>query len=139
MTVYVLDTDIMSLLQLRHPTVLHRASLCGTGQLTISVISVEEQISGWYRRIRQAQSPEQIAKTYQRLADSVTMLSQLLVLNYSVPAIHRYDSLRKQVRNVRKMDLRLAAIVLEHGATLVTRNRTDFQRVPGLTIEDWSQ
>jgi tRNA(fMet)-specific endonuclease VapC len=61
------------------------------------------------------------------------------ILPMTRAAIARYESLKSMNLNVRKMDLRIAAIVLEQGSTLVTRNLRDFQRVPNLPIEDWSK
>jgi tRNA(fMet)-specific endonuclease VapC len=60
------------------------------------------------------------------------------ILSFTQPAITRYTYLKAQKLGVKKMDLSIAAIVLENNATLVTRNRRDFQRVPGLTIENWA-
>jgi predicted nucleic acid-binding protein len=35
-------------------------------------------------------------------------------------------------------DLMIPAIALTHGLTLVTHNCVEFERVPGLQVEDWS-
>jgi tRNA(fMet)-specific endonuclease VapC len=35
------------------------------------------------------------------------------------------------------MDLKIASIALASDATLLTRNATDFRRIPGLRVEDW--
>lgn len=37
------------------------------------------------------------------------------------------------------MDLRIASIALVEGATVLTANTIDFEKVPGLAIEDWTQ
>lgn len=36
------------------------------------------------------------------------------------------------------MDLRIASIVLAHDAALLSANLSDFRKVPGLKVEDWS-
>ena len=60
------------------------------------------------------------------------------ILAFTVPAIQRYHHLKKLKLNVGKNDLRIAAVTLEAGATVVTRNLRDFGRVPNLQLEDWS-
>jgi predicted nucleic acid-binding protein len=35
------------------------------------------------------------------------------------------------------MDLKIAATVLAHEGTLLSRNLTDFSGIPGLRVEDW--
>lgn len=50
----------------------------------------------------------------------------------------RYSALKKQKLNVGGNDLKIAAIALEVGATVATRNRRDFARIPGIVTEDWS-
>jgi tRNA(fMet)-specific endonuclease VapC len=139
MSLYVLDTDTFQLFQDGHPQVTARVQAVAPGDLAISVITVEEQLSGWYVQLRQAKRPERLAWAYRRLAAAVRVLSQLQIVDFDESAIQRYEQLKKLKLKVRKMDLRIAATVLERDAILVTRNVRDFQRVPGLRTEDWSR
>jgi tRNA(fMet)-specific endonuclease VapC len=40
-------------------------------------------------------------------------------------------------RAIGATDVLIAATALTNGCTLVTRNRREFDRVPGLEVEDW--
>jgi tRNA(fMet)-specific endonuclease VapC len=139
MSLYVLDTDTLSLLQSGHPAVSARAAKCVAGQLAISAITVEEQLRGWYTLLRRAKKPAQLANAYDRLARSVSFLSRTSIVPFPETAIAVFESLRKAKLGVDGNDLRIAAIVLDCNATVVTRNLRDFRLVPGLQIEDWTQ
>ncbi len=87
---------------------------------------------------RPVQNPVRLAAVYARLTETVKDLANWSIISFSVAAIARYESLKQQKFNVGGNDLRIASIALEIGATVVTRNRRDFARIPGVTIEDWS-
>lgn len=138
MSLFILDTDTLSLYQRGDPAVSRALRARRPGELAITVISVEEQVSGWYALLRRAQQPPELARAYHQLATSVQMLAGLRILTFTEAAIARYEQLGSLRLNIRKMDLRIAAIVLENAGTLVTRNARDFQRVPGLVLENWA-
>lgn len=102
------------------------------------MIPVEEQLSGWYGLLRSTSRRDQLALVYQSLADSIPFLAKFRVLRFSETAMERFDHLAALKLNVRKMDLRIAAIALEHGSVVATRNVRGFQREPGLAVEDWT-
>jgi tRNA(fMet)-specific endonuclease VapC len=107
-------------------------------RLAISVITVEEQLSGWQRALSQGRDDARRADVYRRMAIAVESLSGWEVLGYSETAMVRHATLLCQRLNVGSNDLKIAATALELGATVLTRNRRDFARVAGLQCQDWS-
>jgi tRNA(fMet)-specific endonuclease VapC len=49
-----------------------------------------------------------------------------------------FQRLKQSRLRIGTMDLKIAAITLARGATLLTRNRTDFEKVSGLIVQDWT-
>ena len=139
MKLYVLDTDTLQLFQDEQPMVVARVRAVKPTELAISVVTVEEQLSGWYTQVRQAKDDQRLAWAYRRLAATVRSLAKVQIIDFDEPAIRRCAQLKKLKLKVRKMDLRIAATVLERDAILVTPNVRDFRQVPGLRIEDWSK
>lgn len=138
MSLFVLDTDHLTLYYHGDPIVVRRVDARPPAELAISIMTVDEQITGWYTLTRQARRPEEIARAYAHLGEAVARLGRWRILPYTESAIARVAALKSLRLNVRLMDLRIAAIALENQAAVVTRNRRDFGRVPGLSIEDWS-
>jgi tRNA(fMet)-specific endonuclease VapC len=137
MSLYTLDTDTLSLYKHGHEGISARIRAVERSQLAVTVISIEEQLSGWYKMLRRARQAPEPADAYGRLAKSVEVLSGLKILSFTEAAIGRYEHLVEMKLNIGKMDLRLGAIALEHGGIVVTPNVRDFQRIPNLSVENW--
>lgn len=139
MSLFVLDTDTLTLFDRGHAMVAARIAEHPPATIAISVVTVEEQLSGWYGQLRQAKSPDRLAWAYRRLAANLRFLRHAQILDYDEGAIQRYEELKRMRLKVRKMDLQIAATALQHGGTVVTCNVHDFRKVPGLPVEDWSK
>lgn len=106
--------------------------------LGVTVITVEEQFTGWQALLRRSKTDAQLAETYLRLTESVRALAGLHIFTLNEAAIAHYHSLLAMKLNIGRMDLRIAAIALEENAVVITRNLRDFRRVPGLACENWA-
>jgi tRNA(fMet)-specific endonuclease VapC len=105
MSLFVLDTDILTLFQRNHEAVVARVAEHSPDAIAISVVTVEEQLSGWYAQLRKAKKPEKLAWAYRRLAANVRVLARIQILEFEETAIGRYEELKRSGLKVRKMDL----------------------------------
>jgi tRNA(fMet)-specific endonuclease VapC len=69
----------------------------------------------------------------QTLAD----IREVKVLSMMQQAEDLLKEWRKKKTRGSTHDLRIAALCVIGSATLVTRNRRDFQKIPGLSVEFW--
>lgn len=141
MSLWVLDTDHLTLLQRNHPLVVQRVATINFEDIAVTIVTAEEQLRGRLDAIRQASQLSQsdrLVWAYARLRDTLDDLNSLNILNFNQEAYTRYAELRRQRVRIGTQDLRIAANVLSVNGILVTRNQRDFAQVPGLIFEDWT-
>ena len=139
---YLLDTDHISILQRQagseYATVLMQLAQHPPTDLACSIISFHEQILGCHTYISQARRAEDVVRGYEMLARVLQDFTEALVIPFDAAAAVVFEGLVGQRVRVGTMDLRIAAIALSREMVLVTRNASDFRKVPGLRIEDWT-
>jgi tRNA(fMet)-specific endonuclease VapC len=136
--IYLLDTDHVSLSQRGHPLVEARIYEATSAQVAISIITVEEQLRGWLAAIRNASTMVPRVAAYVRLRMAMEYFASVTLLDYDEAADALVTDLRRMGIRIGTQDLRIAAMTLTYGATLVTRNTWDFSQIPGLAIVDWT-
>jgi tRNA(fMet)-specific endonuclease VapC len=60
------------------------------------------------------------------------------VVPFDITCEQQFQALRAMRLRVGSRDLRIAATALVQNVVLITRNRRDFEQVPGLMLDDWS-
>ena len=77
-------------------------------------------------------------QAYAHLVAAEEMFRLFPLVPFDAPSESQFQQLRAARLRVGTLDLKIAAIALTNSLTVLTRNRSDFGRVPGLTIADWS-
>src|SRR5262245_30550812 len=123
MSLFVLDTDTMTLWLRGHMRVCERISVQDPSRLCTTIVTIEELLRGWYTQIRKAKGDEQVARAYAALQQTVQVAARLHVLAFDQVVIRRFNDLRARKLRVGTNDLKIAATVLENEGLLVTRNQ----------------
>jgi tRNA(fMet)-specific endonuclease VapC len=135
---WILDTDCLSLFQNGQAQLVARVDRLPFEQISTTVITAEEQIRGRLNFVRRAENQRKLSNAYAFLRETILFFHKIQVLKFTPEAEAIYWQLQAQKIRPGSRDLKIAAIALSLNATVVTRNRKDFQQVPNLNFEDWS-
>lgn len=129
---YLLDTDTVShLIRGSSPALIKRATKLGAGEAGISVVTRGELAYGAALKPLKAQ----LRATFERI------LGAMDVLPLGAEVAGHYGEIKAALRlagqPIGPNDLWIAAHARALKRTLVTHNVREFQRVPGLKVEDW--
>lgn len=131
---HLLDTCIYSQPIKRTPNAaaLARWAALGDEKAVISVICHAEVRFGLLKK----------GATTLLTAYETTLRNRLPVLTLDETVAESYAALRRDCeaagKRVADMDLLIAATAHAHGLIVATLNVSDFQSIPGITVEDWS-
>lgn len=114
-----------------------RIELVENEEVVTTVISYEEQARSWLSQIGRYKDVEKQIPFYRRLIAFAEFFANWELLPFTDDAAKLFKKLRKKKVRISSTDLKIASIAVEYDATLLTRNLTDFEKVPGLKLENW--
>jgi tRNA(fMet)-specific endonuclease VapC len=104
-----------------------------------AIVTIHEQFLGTHTYISRTRNAQDLVKGYEFMTKLVKNIKMIPVVPFDNSASVLFDNFQAQKVKVATMDLRIAAIASSRGFVLLTRNHRNFVKVPGLTIEDWTQ
>lgn len=130
---YLLDTNIVIYVIKKRPLQVLEVFNRYHGRMAVSSITLAELVHG----------AEKSSDPPRNLAVVEDFMSRLAVLPYDDKAAWQYGNIRAALENLGQPiglnDLHVAAHARSQGLTLVTNNLREFERVPGLLLENWAE
>jgi len=128
---YMLDTNIVIYTIKNRPSQMREIFKKHEGQMCISSISLGELIFG----------AERSSQTERNLADINGMVARMEVAAFEEHAAEHFGQLRAELYHIGQpigpYDMMIAGHARSMGLILVTNNTAEFERVPGLRLENW--
>ncbi|SCW99304.1 tRNA(fMet)-specific endonuclease VapC [Pseudomonas sp. NFIX10] len=129
---FMLDTNICIFTIKNKPQTVREAFNLHHGQLSISAVTLMELIDG----AEKSSAPEK------NLAVIEGFCARLEVLPFDYEGAAHTGMIRAELAKIGKpigpYDQMIAGHARSRGLIVVTNNRREFERVPGLRIEDWT-
>jgi tRNA(fMet)-specific endonuclease VapC len=138
MTAYLLDTDHFTLIERGDALVVSNLKKHRSEEIATSVVTVEESLRGRLAVLARAANGVDRVRSYREFQESMELIGRLQVLGYDESAERIYQSFRTLKPRIGSQDLKIASVALANSCVVITRNRRDFGRVPGLAVQDWS-
>lgn len=129
---YMLDTNMIIYTMRNRPKEVKKQFKQHKGQLSISSVTLGELVFG----------AEHSLQVKQNLTDIEAMIARLEVLPFDNKAAYHFGQIRATLYSIGKpigpYDMMIAGHARASGLILVTNNIREFERVPGLQFENWS-
>ena len=96
MSLYLWDSDHLSLYQRGHEPLRSHLLRISPEQVAITIVSVEELVRGRLAQVRKATKPEDRVRAYRWLSETMRFLCDFTVVDYAGPAETYFQQLREQ-------------------------------------------
>jgi len=103
----------------------------------VAIVTVEERMRGWLAVIAKEKTALRQVTGYRERIRLFEFYQEFEVVAFDEAAAQQFEELRGQRLRLGTMDLKIAATALVRNALLLSANRRDFERVPGLRVENW--
>jgi tRNA(fMet)-specific endonuclease VapC len=138
--VNLFDTNHVSILRMppseRRIRLLERIARGDQELFAIPIVVIEETMRGWLAAIAKERASRRQIIAYRELSHLFEFFASFQIAPFDEAAANRFDSLKGAKIRIATRDLKIAAIARANDALLLTANRRDFEKVPGLKFEN---